>query len=198
MGTRQKQHVDYHRKTALRKRLLGSVSLAEYTMYVPFIGDGDIASDLYKEATIYGADIEWERVTTALERLPQAKIIRADCNRFPFPDEGPFDMADFDAYSDPYEAFRSFWSVAKKADRLTLFFTDGHKQGIMRTGWVHYPDGRKEHIQPLNERRKLFNFYFPRIIMPWFTEYVKPYRITQKGFYLRGMMLYWGAVIENV
>ena len=80
---------------------------------------------------------------------------------------------------------------------MTLFFTDGHKQGIMRTEWAIYPDGHKEHLETVNERRALFNFYFLKVIMPWFTELVKPYKVRQKAFYLRGMMLYWGAVIEH-
>lgn len=194
--SKQKQHVDYHRKVGLRKRLLSGVT-GKQPVYVPFIGDGDIAHDLYQHMSVYGADIDQARVETACKRLPNATVIRADCNSFPFPDVGPFSVADFDAYSDPYEAFRSFWNTAKKSNRLVLFFTDGHRQGIMRTGHVVFPDGHKEFHQAINERRRLFNFYFPQVVFPWFVYYILPYSVLTKSFYLRGMMLYWGVVIHR-
>lgn len=138
-------------------------------------------------------------MTTAKSRLPtDSTIIAADCNGWPFVGEGTkFSVADFDSYSDPYASFRSFWQNAVKADRLVLFFTDGHKQGIMRTGWYYSPDGNKEHIDDLSGRRLIFNTYFPKFIKPWFIEYIKDWTILKVMFYLRGMMLYWGAVIER-
>lgn len=185
--------MDFHRKVALRRRLVSRVTGKNY--YIPFIGD--LACELYTDAKIFGADIDPARVNTARQRLSGQTIIVADCNHFPFDGAHVFHLADFDAYSEPYPAFRSFWEKAKKADRLILFFTDGHKQGIIRSGWVHYPHGEREHIDKLNDRRRLYNFYFPQVVLPWFTEYVKPYEIAQKAFYLRSMMLYWGAVIER-
>jgi hypothetical protein len=193
----QKQHVDIHRKIALRKRLLSPSPTGN--AYVPFIGDGDMADQFYRGMHIYGADIDPARVATATARLPGATIIRADCDCFPFPADIEFCLADFDAYSEPYPAFRSFWKDGKKADRLTLFFTDGHRQSIVRTGYAHYPDGTKQHVENLNERRGLFNFYWTRVVVPWFQEAISPeWRIvTGPAFYLRHWELYWGAVIER-
>ena len=189
-----KQHVDMHRKIMLRKNLLHK---KQGVFYVPFIGDGDISWELYREAEIYGADIDPARVNTAKGRLG-GNIITSDCDKWPFPrEEAVFDVADFDSYSEPYESFRSFWDKANKSKKLTLFFTDGHKQGIIRTGHWHKPNGTKEFIENTNDRRKAFNFYFPKYIFPWFQEYIKPYKVIKKQFYLRGMMLYWGAVIKN-
>ncbi len=152
----QKQHVDYHRKIGLRKRLLLAMDKRPARCYVPFIGDGDIAADLYSGLELFGADIEPERVAVAQKRL-RGTFIVADCDHFPFKGSGPFDVADFDAYSYPYKAFRSFWEEADKSN------------------W----------------------FYFPKVVLPWFTEYIAPYRILQKAFYLRLWMLYWGVVIER-
>ncbi len=194
--TGQKQHVELHRKLMLRRQLL-KLHKPE-RIYVPFIGDGDIAAELYKGMEVYGADIDPERVRTASSRFPDCTIVPADCNRFPFGDKDViFDGADFDAYSDPYEAFRSFWQSAKKADRLILFFTDGHKQGIIRSGTFITPDGEHRKLADNTEKREVFNFYFPRTILPWFARYIEPYKIVKNAFYLRGMMLYWGAVIDR-
>lgn len=189
----QKQHADFHRKIMLRERLLPEPGAA----YVPFIGDGDIAHTLYQGFDIYGADIDPQRVETARSRLP-GEIITADCNEWPFPGvEAEFALADFDAYSEPYPSFRAFWQHAKRAFPLTVLFTDGHKQGIMRTGHWHKPDGTKEYLETTNERRRVFSFYFPKHILPWFTEYIAPWKVRRKMFYLRGMMLYWGAILEE-
>ncbi|MBT9131241.1 MAG: hypothetical protein DDT41_01545 [candidate division WS2 bacterium] len=167
-------------------------------IYVPFIGRADIAFQLYQSYQIYGADINPEYVEIARSRL-KGEIIVADCNSWPFEGKNmvEYNIADFDAYSEPYESFRSFWVKANKANKILLFFTDGHKQGIIRTGWHIKPDGEKEYITSINERRKRFNMYFSKYILPWFEEYVKPYKVMKKQFYLRRMMLYWGVVVEK-
>lgn len=194
----QKQRVDIYRKLLLRRKLLALA--VDGAAYVPFIGDGDIALELYAgKHKIYGADLDAQRVTTAKSRLPDnSTIVVADCNGWPFTNEGAaFSVADFDSYSDPYASFRSFWNNASKADRLVLFFTDGHRQGIMRAGWYHSPDGNKEHVDNLARRRFIFNTYFPKFIKPWLIEYVKGWTISRVMFYTRHWMLYWGAVIER-
>jgi len=185
-----------YRKLLLRRRML---SFAHSGLaYVPFIGDGDIASELYGGFEIYGADIDSERVGTARGRLPGARVIVANCNGWPFPDvDAAFSLADFDSYSEPYPSFRAFWREANKASPLALFFTDGHRQGIMRTGWWHKPDGSKEKLVGTSARRKVYGAYFPRHVKPWFVGCIKPWRAVRFMFYLRGMMLYWGAVVEN-
>ena len=175
--------------------------------YVPFIGDGDLAVALYvpRGFTIWGADIDQERVDEARRRLPGHTIIQADCDDWPFPPESyigesytpeVYSLADFDAYSDPYAAFRSFWTHAQKASPLSLAFTDGHRQGIIRSGTLHHPSGEKRVLGHLTARRRAFNFYWQRIVRPWFVDFIKPWRVRRLRFYLRGAsMLYWGAVI---
>lgn len=126
------------------------------------------------------------------------EIVVADCDGWPFPGlKEAFALADFDAYSEPYPAFRAFWAEATKAATVVLFFTDGHRQSIMRSGHWQQPDGRKEYLSTTNERRRQFNFYFPRCVRPWFESFVSPWRVTVLRFYLRGWMLYWGAVVKR-
>lgn len=192
---RQKQHVDFHRKVALRRRLVSKVTGRNY--YIPFIGDGDLACELYTDAKIFGADIDAKRVETAKARLPSERVIIADCSKFPFDDAPIFHLADFDAYCEPYEAFRSFWVTARKADIVVLFFTDGQRYAISRDGVWTAPDGTRRKFASLNEQRTVYNFYFSRYILPWFMKYIIPYQVVEKAFYLRRNMCYWGAVIEN-
>ena len=192
----QQQHVDLHRKLLLRRRLLRGEKTG--LAYVPFIGDGDIASQVYEGWTIFGADLDAERVETARGQLDGARVEVADCDEWPFPDvRRQFHMADFDAYAHPYASFRAFWANARKARRLVLVFTDGERQAIVRAGVLRHPDGSKRPLDDLRERRRLFNFYFRKVVLPWFRDYIEPYAIVRRGFYLRGMMLYWGAVIER-
>ena len=192
----QQQHVDLYRKIILRRKMF---ALAEPgAVYVPFIGDGDIAAQVYTDRRIYGADIDAKRVATARARFKRVTIIKADCNRWPFPEvTARFAVADFDSYSDPYASFRSFWQHAKKMNHLILFFTDGHRQMIKRSGNFTRPDGVHINNLPISERRMVYNFYFPRHILPWFKEFIQPYQIVKVMNYYRRDMIYWGAAIEQ-
>ena len=194
----KKQHVQMFRKIALRRKIMELSEITSGNIFVPFIGDGDIASQMYPGFRVYGADLDPARVRMAEGRINGQAIV-ADCNYFPesFTNKGKYAAADFDAYSDPYKSFVSFWSKAEKEDKMFLFFTDGHRMGTIRTGWFHKPDGSKEKLETLKERRQVFNFYLPRYVMPWFEEFIKPYKIIHTKKYLRGMMIYWGAVIEK-
>jgi len=192
----QKQHVSFYRKVALRKKLMPRNSGG--VAYVPFIGDGDIATELYSNHKIYGADLDPMRVKAASARLKDATIKIYDCDQWPFGalDE-VFSLADFDAYAYPYDSFKAWWDNAKRADTLTCFFTDGmllpiHYNRPFRAPW----DGIIKDLTR-NEYRKLYNLYFKRYILPWFIEYIKPYKIKKKSLYLRGSMCYWGAVISK-
>lgn len=191
----QKQHVDMFKKLLLRKNVLSGSRVEN--IYVPFIGDGDIAAELYRDFNIYGGDNDPERVATARERLT-GNIKVADCDRWAFPEiADEFQAADFDAYCQPYLSFIQFWEKANKAQRLALFFTDGHRQTIIRKGIWTKPTGETENLQGINERRKLYNMYFAKFILPWFEDYIRPYRIIKKQFYLRQHMLYWGCVASE-
>lgn len=188
-----------YKKLLLRKNLIAEVPGEHIeNVYVPFIGDGDIAVELYKSYRIYGADIDPSRVKTALSRLPGQTIIEANCDEWPFPDQQvEFQLADFDSYSEPYTSFREFWSKANKSETMVLFFTDGHQQGITRAGVFIRPDGVKEKLEDINDRRAVVNAYWSKHIKPWFVDFVKPYRLVMDMKYKRGMMLYWGAVITK-
>jgi len=67
----------------------------------------------------------------------------------------------------------------------------------MRTGHWLRPDGSKQFLATVNERRRAFNFYFPRYVRPWFESFIDPYQVEALHFYARGMMLYWGAVVSH-
>lgn len=193
----QQQHVDLFRKIILRRKLL---SLAvDGAAYVPFIGDGDIAAEVYADRKVYGADLDTKRVKTARERLAGSVVIKANCDRWPFPEcEATFAVADFDSYADPYASFRSWWANAQKSKRVVLFFTDGLRIALMRSTWLVRPSGGHVKIPDLFQRRLFFNGYFPKYIRPWFVDYIgAEWRVIKTMFYLRGMMIYWGAVIEQ-
>ncbi len=194
----QKQPVDINRKLVLRKTLMEKAGSLSGAFYVPFIGDGDIAVELYQGHKIYGADLDSERVATAKSRLPDAEIIQADCDAFPFRGRDiEYSLADFDPYAYPYKAFREFWQQARLTSPFVCFFTDGEKQAIMRNGHWTMPDGKKNFLKGADARRVVFNKYWTGTILPWFTEYIKPWRIVETFKYSRKMEFYWGAIIEN-
>jgi len=80
----KKQHVDLYRKIKLRKELIEKAGPIEGAYYVPFIGEGNIASALYQGNIIYGGDIDPQRTEVARSRLKDAEIVTADCDKFPF------------------------------------------------------------------------------------------------------------------
>ena len=195
----KKQHVGIIRKIKLREQLLEKLGKHTGAYYIPFIGEGDIAVALYSSKKIYGADIDPAMVETARSRLPDAEIITADCDKYPFKKSiATFNLADFDAYSYPYNSFRSFFKGAKIGSQCALIFTDGQRQAIIRTGHYRTPDGEKKHAKTKTEKREVFNFYFNKVILPWFKDYIKPWTIVYITKYLRGPnQMYWGALIAR-
>ena len=195
----KKQHVDIHRKIKLRKELIEKVGKLTGAYYVPFIGNGDIACELYQGNKIYGADIDPERVEVAKFRLKDTEIITADCDKFPFKgQEAVYSLADFDSYSYPYDSFRSFWKEAKFDSQCVLIFTDGQRQAIIRTGSYRTPDGKNVKAKTVTEKRAAYNFYFNKTVLPWFKEYIKPWKVVYITKYLRSAsMCYWGAIIAR-
>ena len=201
-----KQHVDLHRKVLMRRNLLrvGVPGPA----YVPYIGDGDIADQIYRDRRIFGADLDPDRTAVAEHRLPEADIRVADCDRWPFPGlDLPLAIADFDAYGYPYHAFRAFWEHAEKADRLAMFFTDGQGLNIEWKGRWHEPDGTlmkapgfvqgKEGGDML-VRRTTWSRWFVHHIWPWLLSQLgDEWRPIHRFRYIRGIMVYWGVVIER-
>jgi hypothetical protein len=201
-----KQHVDLHRKVLMRRNLLrvGVPGAA----YVPFIGDGDIAAQIYRDRRIYGADLDPNRTAVAEHRLPAADIRVADCDQWPFPGlDEPIAIADFDAYGYPYHAFRAFWEHAVKADRLAMFFTDGQGLNIEWKGRWHEPDGTLVKAPGFEQgksggdllvRRKAWSTWFSKHLWPWLCEQLgDEWRPIHRYRYIRGILVYWGVVIER-
>jgi hypothetical protein len=206
----QEQSVEGFRKVLLRRHLLRWLRNTEGAFYVPFIGDGEIAAKLYRGRPIFGADLDPDRVANARRRLPRATVIEADCDLWPFPNvetEGGFILADFDSFSAPYASFRSFWANAPKGRRLVCVFTDGHRQGLNRTGWWNHPDGRKIRLgheggPRMGDREKklpIYGSYLTKHVWPWFDLKVKEagYHYLDRWRYQRDMMVYHGFAIER-
>lgn len=163
---------------------------------MPFIGDGDIAAELYGEWHVLGVDVD--RVAVARSRVT-GRIIAADCDTWPFAGEaGPLSLGDFDAYSYPYDSFRAAWSAAIWTSPCVVIFTDGQRQSVKRTGVFRHPDGSKVDVPDISERRAIYNAYRSRTVEPWFHAFLAPdWRATTVQGYLRQDMLYWGALLER-
>lgn len=196
----QKQHVDFHRKVSLRNQLISYA--APGCAYLPFCGDGDLGQLYYRRpaiSRIYAADLNPERVDNFRRRCPKIVAVAGDCDRWPFPEvpDDRFSVGDFDAYAHPYPSFLSWFETVKLANRLVLFFTDGHRQGIIRSGVLINPDSKHIKIEKVNDRRRLFHFYAKLVIEPWFKKVIKGWKCNAAKFYLRAGMIYWGAVISR-
>lgn len=197
-----KQHVEEHRKLLLRRALMRFVPGLSGAAYVPFIGDGDIASELYRDLDIWGADLEEARVANAAENLPGAHLVAADCDAWPFAeaDPPPFALADFDAYSYPYASFRAFAANAQIQDKAVLFFTDGQRQPIHRNYTYVDPLGERHHLDGIVPMRRIYNAYWSKVVQPWWraTCLHLGWKPIVTRYYLRAnTMLYWGAVVRR-
>ena len=79
-----------------------------------------------------------------------------------------------------------------------IFFTDGRKQGMMRTSWWTTPDGRHLNLGK-DAKHPIYNAYLTKHIWPWFADHIGQdgWRVLYKFRYQRDMMIYWGAAIER-
>jgi hypothetical protein len=190
----KQQHVGLHRKVLMRKHMLRFVG--EGAAYVPFIGDGDIAKKLYSDRYVLGADIDPERIEECRKKGLVGELKVADCDHWPFPTYTlPVAIADFDAYIEPYVSFRAFWAQATKADRLVVSFTDGRKQGMMRSSWWMTPDGEHLNLGKV-DKHPVYNKYLTEHIWPWFDGHIgEGWRVVHRFRYQRDMMIYWSAAI---
>jgi hypothetical protein len=195
----KKQHAMMFRKLLLRRHLLRWAISGP--VYVPFCGDGDIAVELYADREVFGADLDGERVENAQSRLHGDFRVQ-DVAIWPFPDvDEAFAVADFDAYGDPYPAFRAFWQNAEKEDTLVCFFTDGRRLELQRSGKRHIdwkkPDGSSQLLTDWPSKAPIANAYLERHVWPWFYEYVKPFRVLERWRYQRSAIIYWGAALQR-
>jgi hypothetical protein len=202
------QHVDLFRKVQLRKLLLRALGPPTGAIYVPFCGDGDLAVDLDYAGTfgdVLAADLDPERTATFARRIPGSLTRTGDCDTaYPFADvDGlpPLAAGDFDAYSHPYRSFAAAWESATWADRALVLFTDAQKMTLFLHSWYTGPDGNRVDLTnaPMNGKRAALNFYIPRVLDPWLRDTIaaRGYRVIRRALYRRGMMVYWGAVIER-
>lgn len=162
---------------------------------MPYIGDGDIAVDVYKGRAIYGADIDMRRVETARKRLDGAIVVQANCNQFPFVGEKrSFSICDADAYGNPYLTVSTFWRDAEKDFPVVVFGTDGLRQHIKRGKvTIELPEGRKVDVPGLAFRGQ-YNFWWSKFVLPYLEQLIAPHRVVESVSYLRKDMLYWGIV----
>lgn len=194
----QKQHVDLHRKIALRRSLIDG--LGGGAAYVPFIGDGDIALQLYSGRKIYGVDIDIDRVKTAAGRMKGAVIVQANANSWALGKvKEQFAIADFDSYGNPYLSLVAFWKNSDKPETLALFGTDAQRYTIKRKRVVKTLPECKEKKSLNSEWRKQYNFWWRDHVKPYIQTVIDPYRIVKESFYLRGTvgMLYWGILVSK-
>ena len=188
--------VDLFRKIMLRKQLYSKAQ--DGAIYVPFIGDGDIAKEIYKDKKIYGADLDPCRVKTARVFLSDADIRVADCNKWPFQDiKEKFAVADLDSYCNPYLPLIAFWNNAEKTKRVVVFGTDGMKQRIARGRCMKSLPSGDETPSIGNEYRVQYNFWWQKHVIPFIEQTISPSKIIEKRMYQRGMgMIYWGVIIN--
>lgn len=158
-----------------------------------------MAADLYTDRHVYGVDLDPKRVEVARSRLPGADIEVFNADWWAFPGcRDVFAVGDFDAYAYPYNSFRAWWGATEKADRVAVFFTDGCRMAVNRAPAFTLPDGTKrQRLEELTEKRKLYNFWWRRAVRPWFEAAVAGWTIVKTANYLRKDMIYWGAVIAR-
>lgn len=157
-----------------------------------------MAVALYHDRCIHAADIDPKRVATAKSRLPDATVIEADCNMWPFDGlDVEFAIADFDAYMNPYPSLEAFWRNARKKPRVVLIMTDGLRQSIARNrSTVELPEGRLIPATTVQFKAQ-YHMWLKRFVEPYVAGLIAPYRITRTLAYTRHHMLYWGVVAEQ-
>lgn len=190
----QKQHVQLFRKLRMRRRLVEEA--IDGAAYVPYIGEGDIAAELYSERQVYGVDLQEKFLGVAKRRL-NGRFVNGDCRDWHFsPEDGPFAIADFDSYGNPYESFASFWENASKARRVVMFFCDGRRMRIQRSKTeALLPAGERKDV-PTKVWRRQVSMWHRRYVLPWVEEVIAPYEIVQKVAFYRYLTLHWGCVVE--
>ena len=193
-----KQYGNADAKITVRQDLLHDA--APGACYVPFIGAGDLAAELYEGRPIYGADLDADRLVIAQKRLPTARLQQSNCDQFPFRGEAiSWAVADFDSYSYPYASFRAFWRAGQTnlVSPFVCFFTDAQRQAIVRgTAGFKLPSGKTAKLNTAT-RGELDKTYFESIVKPWFEAMIKPWQVDRIEQRHHRFMIYWGAVISK-
>jgi hypothetical protein len=195
--SQQKQHQKFHRKIKLRELMLRDWSNWSNS-YVPFCGEGDIANELYSEySKVFGVDIDDEKLSTAKSRMPDSVFVNHDANKFPMNWTETFSLGDFDAYSNPYQSFVSFWKNANKSFPILCFFTDSKVQCMMWHSFVDMPDWGRYHLKDKKEK-KLYMKKWKLKCIQWVKDYIgNKYKLVETKQYQRHFTIYWGCVIDE-
>lgn len=193
----QKQQQKFHRKIKLRELLLSNWSNWSNS-YVPFCGEGNIADQLYSDdSKVFGVDIDNEKLRAAENRMPESVFINHNANQFPDCWDEEYTLADFDAYSNPYKSFVSFWQSANKSFPLVCFFTDSKVQCIMWHSFVDMPNWGRRKLKGKKEK-KLYMKKWKLKCIQWVNDYIgNEYDLIHTKQYQRHMTIYWGAIIDG-
>ena len=192
------QHSGFDKKKALRQTFMEHAE--DGAVYVPFVGDGDLAKEFYLSRTIFAADLDSKRVKKAVEVLgSSARVVRRDCNRWPFKDSAEtFAVADFDAYNNPYLSIAAFWASARKTKSLVMFGTDALRFCIKRQGKIPGPFPQLElQKAPRNEVAAYYDNWFDAHVLPWLRTLpgISISRSEHEYFGVEGMT-YWAVLAE--
>lgn len=198
------QHVDLWRKLALRRDLITRAPPG--AAYVPFLGEGDIARELYTDRRIVGVELDPAIAARGAENLRAAQaerpdgwvplVITGDANTWHADaDAGePFAIADLDSFNNPYLAFEAFWRNAPMTGTVVVFGTDALKMPmLLHRAIALLPSGTME---PSTDRGR-HKFWWSQHVRPYLERAVAPARIVADSKYLRAGMLYWGVVVER-
>lgn len=213
LGSGKKQHVDLFRKIGIRRELLELVG--PEAAYVPFLGEADIAVDLYADRRIVGIELDPDVARLAGDRLvavatqpdgwrPLIVTGNAETWHHDALSASPFAVLDVDAFSNPYRALEVAWRNMTPEDnlapRVAIFGTDGMRLAIRRSKsrmLAPLPAGEPLlKTDDINERRRQWNGWWA-IVLEYLTELVAPATIIETRKYVRDHMLYWGIVVDR-
>lgn len=204
LGSGKAQHVDLFRKLRLRRELLADAEPG--AAFVPFLGEGDIALELYRDREILGIELDDAIAVATSRRFVDAglssKVITGDANVWHPNAWGPghpFAVADLDAFSNPYHSLAALWTNGQLADRVVIFGTDGLRLGVKISTTKHLgplPDAKIVRAD-MATRRRQFNNYWTAYVRPYLVDLVAPGQIVRELKYQRQHMLYWGIVVDR-
>lgn len=211
LGTGKAQHVDLFRKIGLRRELLALVGAGG--AYVPFLGEADIAAELYRGRYVLGVELDPDVARTAGARLaeldPPGFVIVGDAEAWHVgADAGaPYAVLDVDAFSNPYRSLEAAWRelvdrpnrTPGLADRVAVFGTDGMRLAIRQSKSRYYssPTTRKLSSGTISDKRRQWNNWWGGFVLPWLEQLFAGWTIVETRKYQRTHMVYWGVVLER-
>ena len=168
-----------------------------------------------KRSHVFGADDDAGGLALAIKALPDATLIVADPDRWPFLSHWPlsasgemvaFGLADFGLHAYPYDAWRSFVKHATLADNVLVFFTDGQPVAVQRGGRWRDPDGEHRRAADPDTQRPdnrttipIRTSWWARTVFPWWCAEVERigYRSVVTRSYWDRQVLHWTSYISR-